>query len=240
MCGMIRDAMAFSLSTAQHTGPLDALLSLIQEKKLDITKVALSEVTEQYLAYMDTLEEQQAEELADFLVIAAKLLLLKAARLLPNMAPEEDDGSNLEAQLRRYRLFAAASIRIHRFWHAHTYAFPRIEPLHPPDAFVPPQHVTVEALALVMQRLVDRLAPAKPLPETTIDIAVSLKEKIDAIRMLLRSARAISFFDILNRKNKTDMIVGFLAILELVKQRHAMLAQTDPFAPIMIHRAKHL
>ena len=74
----------------QYNGPFELLLALVDGEKLDITEVALSEVTEQFLKYLDTLEEHRAEELADFLVVAARLLLLKSRALLPHFFPEED------------------------------------------------------------------------------------------------------------------------------------------------------
>jgi segregation and condensation protein A len=79
-----------NLTLTQFTGPFDLLLSLVEGQELKITEIALSEVTEQYLQYLDTLEETEAEELADFLVVAAKLLYMKSKRLLPEFMPEEE------------------------------------------------------------------------------------------------------------------------------------------------------
>ena len=100
----------------EFDGPLDLLLSLVDEKKMEITEVSISSVTEPFLEYLDTLEEKDAQELADFLVVAAKLLLMKSRTLLPQFAPEEDDGVSLEDQLRLYRRFVEVSKKINTLW----------------------------------------------------------------------------------------------------------------------------
>src|SRR3989338_1878896 len=110
--------MKRELTLDQFSGPLDLLLSLLEESKLNISEVSLSSITEQYLTYLDTLEDNRAEELADFLVVGSRLLLLKSKMLLPQFAPEEDEGTSLEEQLRLYKVFLEASKGVNRLWQA--------------------------------------------------------------------------------------------------------------------------
>ena len=77
----------------QFTGPLDLLLGLINEQKMDISEVSLSKVTEQYLNKLEQMEDKQPEELAEFLLVAARLLFLKSKKLLPQFSPEEEEGA---------------------------------------------------------------------------------------------------------------------------------------------------
>lgn len=226
--------MEFKL--AQFSGPLDVLLALLDEQKLSISDVALSAVTEQYLHYVDQLEETNPHELADFLVIATKLLLLKSRTLLPQFLPEEDEEMDLAEQLRLYKAFVQASKKINEAWLSSRRSIFRIEPPRAAEGFVPPANLTLEEVKKSMVQLIGRLTPPKPLPETRIDKTVSMKEKIDHIRGLLKKAKKHNFHTLLsNRRNKTEMIVSFLALLELVKQKTVSLQQEDNFSDIMIH-----
>ena len=97
----------------QFEGPLDLLLRMIEEEKMDVTQVALSKVTDQFIQYLTGVEEKQPEELADFLVVASKLLLIKSRVLLPQVVLEED-GSDLEKQLRIYKEYFEKTKKFHK------------------------------------------------------------------------------------------------------------------------------
>lgn len=227
--------MITHFKTEQFSGPLDLLLQLIQNNKLDITTVALSEVTEQYLHYLDSLEEKNAEDLADFLVIATRLLLIKSKNLLPQLLPDDDDGPTLEAQLRLYKMFVDVSKKVNTLWLRPAHAVFRVESPRKAVGFIPPANATLEALHTSMVQLVNRLRPPKALPETRIDRTVSIKEKIDTIRRLLQKSKHIGFHDVVSEaRNRTEVIVTFLAILELMKQRFVALEQEDSFGDIVI------
>lgn len=225
------------LRLEQFSGPLDLLLSLIQEKKIEITEISLSEVTEQYLHYVEQLEESRVHELADFLTVASQLLILKAKRLLPEYFPEEEDGPSLEEQLRLYKQFVDVSKQINKCWLSGRRSHFRIEPPRVADTFVPPERCTPDTLRQAMVFLVERLTPLKPLPSVRIDKSVSIKEKIASLREALQRVETFYFHEILHsQKNKTEMIMGFLALLELVKQQTVSLNQQENFGDILIKR----
>jgi segregation and condensation protein A len=229
--------MSIQIELTQFTGPLDLLLGLVNDQKLPINEVSLSQVTEQYLGYLDSMDDSKAEELADFLVIAARLLLLKSKSLLPTFAPEEDEGPSLEDQLRRYQAFVEASKSIHKRWMEPTKTIFRTEPARKAEGFVPPANATVESMHQSMVQLLHKIKPPKPLPKTTIDRNISLKQTISRIRDMLKSKKKISFNQALSgAKNKTEVIVGFLALLELVKQQTVHLNQDEHFGDILIHK----
>jgi len=225
------------LTLTQFSGPLDLLLSLVEGQELKITEIALFDVTEQYLTYLDTLEEEDATGLADFLVVAAKLLYLKSKRLLPEFMPEEEEEESLEAQLKLYKQFVDASKNIEQLWNADTQTYFRHEPLRKVEGFALPQNVSLGTLEKSMVQLVSKLTPPKPIGRTHIDKTVSLKQRIDSIRKMLQSRQSFRFTDALaDVQNKTDVIVGFLAILELVKQKSLYLEQDEMFGDTMISR----
>jgi len=226
------------LELEQFSGPLDLLLSLIKDNKLNISELSLSGITEQYLLYLDKLEKNKEEELADFLVIGARLLFLKSRMLLPQFSPEEDEGPSLEEQLRLYKVFVDASKKVNKLWLNRFRSVFRIEPPRKRQEFLPPENLSRDMLYQSMLQLVSRLRPPKPLRQTTIDRAISMKEKIDRIRELINKNGRIGFFELLNNaKNKTEVIISFLAMLELVKQKTITIKQNEVFSDILIEKA---
>lgn len=228
-----------SLHPDRFSGPLDLLLHLLTEKKLEITDVALADITEQFLAYVETLEGERAVAIADFLVVASRLALLKARALLPQFASAaEDEGPSLEAQLRRYRAFAEASRLLNRRWMGGESGYARMASLQIEREFSPPALLSAAALCRAFRDIVARLAPPKPLPETRMDPAVSVKEKIARLRMLLARHKIMRFFELVDdRENRTDMIVSLLAVLEMARRSLVSLRQRELFGDIHIVRA---
>lgn len=220
------------------SGPLDLLLSLIDNQKLDINEVALSTVTEQYLHHLDKIEEKKPEDLADFLVVATRLLLLKSSRLLPQFGiSDEEAGPTLEEQLRLYKAFVEASKKLNKLWLRNRHSIFRIEPPRCPKEFVAAENFGLSSLRESMERLLFKLTPPKPLPQTHIDKAITIKEKIEQIRKIFQTAEKIGFSQLINNnKNRTEVIVSFLALLELVKQKTIALNQDDNFGEIVINK----
>lgn len=225
--------------TKQFSGPLDLLLILIADQKMSINDIAISEVTEQYVKYVEALDDDaiSPEELADFLLVAAKLLLLKSKALLPMFMKEEEDGPSLADQLRLYKAFVDASKSINTLWLQPPRGYFRVEPMRKAEGFVPPANVTMDSVYRSMVQLVNRLAPPKPLPRTSMDKAVSLKEKINTLKALIHKHKNMLFHHTIgNLRNKTEVIVSFLALLELVKQQEILFSQETQFGDIFIER----
>lgn len=219
----------------QFEGPLDLLLQLIEQNRLDISNVSLSTVTEQYLGRLERLERLHPDELADFLVVAAKLLLIKSRLLLPQLQIPDEDGMSLEDQLRLYQTFVGATENIRRLFRKRRVMFGRdhaelFEPM-----FAPPQHLQTMTLKGIFEQVLQKLEPLVAIPERTIARAISLQEKIHAIRMLINSKASIRFDELLEAAtSRMDIIVTFLALLELVKQRTAAVVQDGNFTDIRI------
>lgn len=229
--------MRGNIELEYFSGPLDLLLGIIQDKNLNISELSLSKVTEQYLQYLDTLEHNRDEELADFLVVGTRLLFLKSKLLLPQFAPEEEEEQSLAEQLKLYKAFVDASKKINKLWIDRKISMFRIEPPRKSAEFSPPTNLSQDNLHQSMLQLISRLKPLKPLPQTNIDRAISMKEKIDKIRNLINTRGRADFFELLdNAKNRTEVIVSFLALLELVKQKVVALRQDDLFSDIAIEK----
>ena len=227
-------------TTKEFNGPLDLLLSLIEDKKKDISEVAISEVTDQFLQYLQAMpeDERAGDEVADFLIVAARLLYLKSRALLPMFAPIEDEGPSLADQLRLYQHFVKVSRDLNRRWLEKAHGYFRN---HPVEIIIPeglPTNVSLQTLAESMAKLVHKLKPPKPLPQTKIDARVSLKEKIEHLRNLLNTQSSYNLLDSMSeRGNRTEIIVSFLAILELAKQRIVNINQDEQFGDIIINKS---
>jgi len=228
----------FNTNQDSFEGPLDLLLSLLQEKKLSISDVSLSHITQEFLSYLDKLEEIEAQELSDFLLVAAKLLLLKSHTLLPELVHDEEDIVSLEEQLKLYRRFVDASKVINAMWLDNTcqsYIHKELTPVIDSDDIIFPKNMTKQTMHEVVMKLLDRLSPIKALPKTYIDKAVSLRERVQMLRHLLQKTSSVSFRSLLqDTSSRTDIIVSFLAILELMRDRQAFINQSKPFADIII------
>lgn len=221
----------------KFSGPLDLLLSLVEEKQMSISELALSEVTEQFLEHLSKIEEKRPEDLADFLVVATRLLFIKSRELLPQLGADEEDGPSLADQLRLYQAFVEASRKINHRWNSPQRSVFREEPPRRPARFVPPENFSADNLRLSLEKLIKRMTPPAALPQTQIDKTVSIKEKIEEIRKLLTRKRGASFFAILRgSRSRTELIVSFLALLELVKQKDVGLKQKDNFEDIVLER----
>ncbi len=234
--------MAYDVSLEQFSGPLPLLLGLIERAELPITEVSLAKVAEDFLRHLDT-TDVEPEELADFLVVASKLLLLKSQAILPVPVLEEDeDAGALAAQLKLYKLYADASKTIASLVSEKRTMFVREKPARAPvPAFAPPGNVSTPILHEAFQRLLKRLAPFFALREASLERVVSVQERIAHIRAALVDRMHLSFNDMISSaSSKVDVVVSFLALLELVKQRVIHVAQGESFQDITITHAENV
>jgi segregation and condensation protein A len=223
----------------QFQGPLDLLLQLIEGQKLDISQVALAQVTDQYLSYLDKLQNISAEELADFLVIATKLLVIKSKLLLPQLADEEEDSAEeLEAQLKLYRDYQEASQRLELMIGEENFSFSREKiafTLQP--TFSPPASVTAVLLQEIFSEVVRRVDYIVNLPQKVMEKVVSLTEMVSGIRQRLSTAQKFSFHQLLDgAKCRGDVVVCFMALLELIRAGEIAVNQKGVFDEIEVEK----
>lgn len=231
--------MGYAVKLEQFEGPLQLLLEMIEQEKLDISKVSLAKVTDSYLHFLDENPNIPIEELADFLVIASRLLLIKSRLLLPFLTPatEEEGGSDLESQLKIYREYLEASKRIEemigkrRFLFVHD-RLPKVE-----VGFAPPKRLTTPQMREIMAAVIRRLEVVVKLPRAIVERTVSIHEKITHIRALISRVERISFRKLVqSAESRTEIVVSFLALLELIKQRQVFVSQDSIFEDITINR----
>lgn len=221
-------------------GPLDLLLSLVENEELEITEISLARVADQFLAYLERIEETRAESLADFLAVAAKLVLIKSRALLPQpvaTAPngEPDVADELLEQLRQYKLFktVAGSLDERQTQGMRTYL--RLAP--PPKVTVQLdlQDVTIRDLLLAVQEALHVAPPAEPVSQVVSPVDITIKGQMEMIRLCALERRRVVFQEILAQaRSRIEIAVTLLAILELLKQRQVTVSQEKLFGAIVI------
>lgn len=231
--------MAYAVHIEHFDGPLDLLLQLIESEKLEITQVSILQVTEPFVAHVREHQGKIApEELADFLVIAAKLVYLKSKALLPSLSdPSLEEGPDLETQLRLYKAFVQAADRLGEISKQQAASYNRIKrPMRDVEiGFVPPIGVTRDVLREAYQKIVQRLEPLMQLPKAAVERAVTIEEKIRELGSRIRQFLKTSFHRFLaGSRDRGEMIVSFLALLELIKQRAVKVEQKELFHDIQV------
>jgi segregation and condensation protein A len=224
----------------QFEGPLDLLLSLIEERKLDITTIALAEVTEQFLQYLKELNNIDPTVLADFLSIAAKLLVIKSKAILPTLEvekEEEDAGIDLESRLLLYKQFKEAAKYFKTQDNKRKQSFTRTLSFEERINFFPDPNVTTKELYTGILKILNELKELDNLPKAKVKEAISIQEKIDLLRNQLSNQVETKLSDLLkNAKNKNEAIITFLALLELIKQKIFVADQETLFADVVIKK----
>src|SRR3989338_1089512 len=232
--------MPREVTTERFSGPLYALLMMVEEKKLSINEISLSQIADQYIAQIKQAETLSKEELAMFLVIAATLILIKSRSLLPNLpltAEEEESIDELRERLRTFQFFKILASHLATLQRRHMHLGSREAYAGLPMAFLPPEEIVPKHLASALAILIKALPTKENLPSKTIEKIISIEEKIVEISMRVESALYASFDDIKKHtKEKIEIIVAFLALLELVKQGALLFEQRELFGTIKLNK----
>lgn len=222
-------------------GPLDLLLELIQKEKLSINEVSLAKVTEEYAGIIEELSlkgEINRDELAEFLVFAGELLLIKSRSLLPGYAAtaeEETSIEELEQRLETLKKMKEFARMFGELGRARRFIFSREAYSGLESLFYPPERLKLISLAEAFLKVYDTLPKIEKLAEENIRRIISLEEKIRELQAILAERVERAFSEIIKSgKEKIDVIVSFLALLELAKQRLVELRQDKAFGEIRI------
>ncbi len=228
----------YDLKLQKFEGPFDLLIELIEANKLDITEISLASVAEQYLSFLEKLDDVEIGYLADFLVIASRLLLLKSKMLLPKMQmseEEEKDIFELKRQLELYQKFKQVASEIQKIFLSDEQFFGRDISSVKQVVFYPPSNIAAEDLRNYFREVLVDFPEQPCLPQEQMSRSISIKEKIDFIKELVGSRIKTTFQEMIkDSKSKSESIVSFLAVLELLKNNFISISQAEPFKDIEI------
>jgi segregation and condensation protein A len=236
-------ARAYTVATPVYEGPLDLLLKLIERAELDITKLALAQVTNQYLEYLNLLQEHATEEVSAFLVIAARLIQIKSEVLLPRPPQrepgEEDPGEALARQLLAYKRFKQIADLLAERETAGLRTYLRLAQPPKVEGTLDLSGVSVAQLVMAARDLLLHNDLRPELSTVVTAPAVTIRQKIHLIAHLLRQQSKATFRLILgSTRSRLEIVVTFLAMLELIKLHLIQVHQEDLFGEIALEPAE--
>ncbi len=224
-----------AVSTTVFEGPLELLLALVEQEEIDIFKVSLAKVTDAYLAEIAAREVPDAQEMAEFLWMAARLLLLKSIRLLPGESPTDEETELLgwedevRQRLEEYRAYKEIAGELLERAQQESFAFP--PPARPVEAGGQEAPLDVDFLVAAFNSVLARIPPR---PLVVQGRTWTLQEKLDLISNRLRKGPIELTELILESEDRLEAVVTFVALLELIRRSIVRVRQKERFGPIHV------
>ncbi len=231
----------YTIQLPVYEGPLDLLLNLIEHAELDITKVSLAEITDQYLTYIRQIQDRQLEDLASFLVMATRLIQIKSEVLLPRPPlrepGEEDPGDALARQLVAYKKYKQVAILLSEREGAGLRSYIRLAPPPVIDPKIDMQEFQLDDLHQAMLEALKNVHKIPTLEENVSTQRVRVRDKILNIIHSLKDVSQLSFRKLIKTaRSRLEIVVSLLAVLELIKQDQVEVRQEEMFGDIELVR----
>lgn len=226
----------WEIQTTAYAGPLELVLTLIEERKLLVNELALASITDEFVKHVRSQEAFPLEEAANFIQIAATLILIKSKSLIPDLAlthEEEVSIEDFERRLKAYEQLREAARELASVWDKR-YLFASGE--RPAEAtFAPSSDLTPDTLAAALARVLAAREAVEKLPEAKVKPMISIEEMMERLAKRVEQAMNLSFKEFSGgTKERIEVIVSFLALLELVKQGAVEAEQYEHHGDIRI------
>ncbi len=234
---MVDDVASYKVKIEKFEGPLDLLLSLIEKRKLHVNEISLAKITDDYISYVKNIGQFPMGESAHFILIASTLLLIKSRSLLPSLTLSQEEQHSieeLEHRLKMYQEIKELSVHISDRFGKQIIFSPQMRKCEP--VFSPDKDTTLPNLFGAITRVLQSLPKVEHLPKVIVKKVMSLEEMIGNLTQRIQGALRIGFRDLakVGKSEKIEVIVSFLAILELVKQGVVSVVQESKHDDIMI------
>ena len=240
----------YQIKQGSFEGPLELLLSLIEEKKLFVNEISLAEVTNDYIAHIKSLNDISSDKhianVSYFILIAATLILIKSKSLLPNIALTDDETEkivDLETRLKLYKIIKNASIEIGNNFGTKIIFMPS-ERIWSEPMFSPDSQITIGNISTSIMEVITH-APKKTekLPDVEVKKVINIDEIINSLTDRIQTAMNVSFKEftkgsgaVNQEEAKVHVIISFLAMLELVREGIIDVIQNTSFGDIEINK----
>lgn len=235
--------MKYNVQLKVYEGPMDLLYDLVTKHKIDIKDIAISEITKQYLDYLDAMEAMDMEITSDFITMASKLVEIKSRYLLylqREDSEEEDPRIELVERLKEYKKYKQVSKELkEKADEEHERFFRKKEEIIIEDE-LSLEDVSIAKMMELLPKLLKNIDEKEE--ETKNDVLeklvnrkiISVEEKIVSLRKALSTKDRISFLEMVDQSNRSDIIASFLCVLELIKEKEIIVTQDDFFEDIVI------
>ena len=233
--------MELDLKINEFEGPLDLLLHLIKENKMDIFDIKIEEITEQYLSYIEKQESMNLEIDSEYLVLASELIEIKSKLLLPHEKEvideeESDPREELMNRLLEYQAYKEITKTLKEKelirQEIYTKAPSSLKEYVDSDTDIK-MDVTLDDLVDAFQKFLERKKESKPLTTKVTENEITVSSRRSDIKMLLSKGKKISFFKLFPVYTKEYVVATFLAVLEMVKNKEIIITQNDTFDDIV-------
>lgn len=226
----------YLVKTHIFEGPLDTLLSLIEKRKLFINDISLAQVADDYIAYIKSLNDFPIADSSHFILIASTLVLIKSKSLLPDLqlTPEEEENiHDLEDRLKQYQKYKALSQHLRERFGINV-EYLRLPSKEKKIVFTPDKNTTVARMLETAKVLIQNLPKKEIVPKAVVQKVISLEEMMESLSERITRSFKMSFRDFSGqgKTEKVNVIVSFLAMLELVKQGIINVRQEADFHDI--------
>ncbi len=226
----------FSIKAGSYEGPFEVLLDLIEARKFLVNDLALASITEDFVQHVRAQATFPVEETANFIHIAATLLLIKSKSLIPDLALTEEENADVEdlkLRLTAYEKVRTAARELSRIFGKSVML--QAGERSPEVSFAPSRDLSAEMLATALAKVLAAREVVEELPEVRVKPLITIEEMMDRLAKRVESALTLSFKEFAGgTKEKVEVIVSFLALLELVKQGAVAAEQYDPYGDIRI------
>lgn len=231
--------MDINFTINDFEGPLDLLLHLIKTNKMDIYDISITKITEEYLDFINKMEEMNLTVASSYLVMASELIEIKSKMLLPNnnSEEEEDPREDLVNRLVEYQKYKdmIESFKTLEESRKEFYTKDPINFYSLGDNHIENDgSVSVEDLAMALSKFLERKELEKPI-ETKITMReISVEERSRDIKNILKKKKKVSFFDLFEQKTREYVVVTFLTVLEMAKNKEIIITQENNFNEIYV------
>lgn len=228
--------MPFNIKTDSYEGPFEVLLDLIEARKLLVNDLALANITEDYIQHVRAQTAFPVEETANFIQIAATLLLIKSKSLIPDLAFSEEESADVEDLKRRLAAYEKVREAARELSRVYGRTVMAAEGERAPEVvFAPSRDLSAAALAEALACVLAAREVVEELPEARVKPLVTIEEMMDQLAKRVQSAMTLSFNEFSKEtKERIEVIVSFLALLELVKQGAVAAEQHEVYGDIRI------
>lgn len=229
----------FSIKTERFEGPLELLLDLVEKRKFLINDISLAAVTDEYMSEVSKMQQLSLPNTAQFIALAATLLLIKSKSLLPvlELTAEEEEGiDDLELRLRRYQLYRDIAKELGEKFGTHMTHERQFVPSQK-VLFVTDSFTTLESLEGAIASVLQNLPQKEVKPKVQVRKVISLEEMIESLHARIEKQIKLTFKELIGEESqKAHVIVGFLAVLESVKQGSILVSQANRFEDIHLEK----